>query len=140
MWCSGAGKASDVPRSMSVGTGAASLSRKLLGLELYASTDGEGNYRRAGPNRGQLHVSSRDKNPRRTIVEAVIEKKGENWNDSTRKVVRTDAQRILESLIAEYGIEASVRAMEHQGFEGEAYRYLLGPLHDEAIARRPTRE
>ncbi len=85
-------------------------------------------------------MSSRDRHPRRTVVEAVIEKKGESWNDSTRKVVRTDAQRILESLIAEYGIEASVRAMEYQGFEGEAYRYLLGPLYDESIARRPTQE
>jgi hypothetical protein len=43
---------------------------------------------------------------------------------------------VLEALVAEYGIDASVVALNNHGFRGDAYRYLLGPLYDEAVRRR----
>lgn len=75
-------------------------------------------------------------NPEPQILSTVIEQKGDAWNEETQKVVRTDALRILEALIAEYGIENSVKAMDKQGMKGSAYRYLLKPLHAEALRRR----
>ena len=81
-------------------------------------------------------MTHRDKNPEPLIVQTVIEQKGSIWNEETHRVVRTDAQRILEALVAEYGIEKSVCALDNQGLKGSAYRYLLKPLHDEAQRRR----
>lgn len=70
------------------------------------------------------------------ILPTVIEKKGEAWGEETRKVARTDAQRILEALIAEYGVENAEQALDKQGMKGSAYRYFLKPLHVEALRRR----
>lgn len=70
------------------------------------------------------------------ILPTVIEQKGNAWSEETCKVARTDAQRILEALIAEYGVENAVQALDKQGLKGSAYRYLLKPLHVEAIRRR----
>ena len=39
-------------------------------------------------------------------------------------------------MVAELGVEGAVRALDNQGFKGEAYKYLLTPLYDEAIRRR----
>ena len=79
-------------------------------------------------------MSVRDNQPRPVILDTVIRSKSD-WNDSTQKVARTDAQRVLEAMIAEYGIEGAVGALNNQGFEGEAYRYLLNPLHEVARTR-----
>lgn len=73
---------------------------------------------------------------RPVLVEAVIESKGDTWSQSTRDTARTDAQRILEALVAEHGIAATMRALENQGFTAEACGYVLKPLHEEAVARR----
>lgn len=70
------------------------------------------------------------------IVEAVIATKGDAWNESTRITARTDAERILEALVAEYGVEAAYRALENQGFEAKSCGYVLKPLFEEALARR----
>ena len=70
------------------------------------------------------------------ILPTVIGLKGDAWGEETRKVARTDAQRILEALIAEYGVENAEQALDKQGMKGSAYRYLLKPLHVEAIRRR----
>ena len=81
-------------------------------------------------------MSLRDKEPQKLIVEAVIKNKVNDWSKSTQVTARSDAQRILESLISEYGIDNAVEAMNKQGFEGKAYRYLLTPMYTEARSRR----
>ena len=81
-------------------------------------------------------MSHRDTHPSRRIVDAVIDQKGDQWGESTRKVARSDAERILEALVAEYGVETAMLALDHQGFEGNAYRHLLTPLFQEAQRRR----
>lgn len=81
-------------------------------------------------------MSHRNSRPLPRIVEAVIAQRGAAWNESTQKVARTDAERILEALVAEAGVEGSVAALERQGFDGMAYRYLLRPLVEEALRRR----
>ena len=70
------------------------------------------------------------------ILSKIIEDKGDGWSEETRKVANTDAQRVLEALVAEYGVENTMRALENQGFKGKAYSYLLNPLHSEAVKRR----
>ena len=85
-------------------------------------------------------MSSRKKKPQGLIVEAVSQQKGETWNESTREVARTDSSRVLESLMAEYGIEAAMEALNRQGFTGSAYKYLLTPLYSEAMKRRESAE
>lgn len=81
-------------------------------------------------------MTHRKDNPEPQIVSAVIAQKSDAWNEETHKVVRTDAQRILEALIAEHGIENAMQALDKQGMKGSAYRYLLKPLHAEALRRR----
>jgi hypothetical protein len=81
-------------------------------------------------------MSHRDKNPEPAIIEAVIRQKGSGWSQSTQDTARSDAQRILEALVAEVGVERAVQALDHQGIAGYAYRYLLKPLYAEAQRRR----
>jgi hypothetical protein len=81
-------------------------------------------------------MSHRDRNPEPLILAAVIEAKGAAWGEETRKVAQTDAQRLLEALVAELGVEACVQTLDRQGLKGAAYSYLLKPLHAEAIRRR----
>jgi hypothetical protein len=70
------------------------------------------------------------------IVQTVCETQSNTWSKVTRDTARADAQRVLESLIAELGVENAVQAMHNQGFDGQAYRYLLKPLYEEARRRR----
>jgi hypothetical protein len=81
-------------------------------------------------------VTHRKANREPLIVSTVIAQKGDAWGEETCKVARTDAQRVLEALVAEYGVEAAVSALDNQGLKGSAYRYLLKPLHAEAVRRR----
>jgi len=81
-------------------------------------------------------VTHRKSNREPLIVPTVIAQKGDDWNEETHKVACTDAQRILEALIAEFGVENAVQALDNQGLKGSAYRYLLKPLHVEALRRR----
>jgi len=81
-------------------------------------------------------MSSRKRKPQGLIVEAVIQQMEESWNDSTREVARTDSFRVLEALMAEYGIEGAMAALDRQGFTASAYSYLLSPLYSEAMKRR----
>ncbi len=81
-------------------------------------------------------MTHRKTNPLPVIIEAVIQNKADDWNNATATVARTDAQRVLEALIAEYGIDAALQALDNQGFTGKSVRYLLTPLHAEATARR----
>jgi hypothetical protein len=85
-------------------------------------------------------VSQRGKQRQKLFVEAVIESHEGSWSDSTKRTARSDAHRILEALVAEYGVEKSILAMNKQGFEGKAYSYLLKPMHAEARSRRPRSE
>jgi hypothetical protein len=82
-----------------------------------------------------MEPTHRDVNPETLIIPAVIASKSASWNDETRKVAASDAQRVLEALVAEFGIERAVTALDNQGFRGEAYKYVLKPLHQED--RRP---
>lgn len=81
-------------------------------------------------------MTHRAHNRHSLIVSTVVERKAENWSEETRKVANTDAQRVLEALIAEYGVENAMRALDNQGFKGRAYGYLLQPLYIEALQRR----
>jgi len=81
-------------------------------------------------------MAHRATNPEPVILGKIIADKGTRWGEETRKVAQTDAQRVLEALVAEYGVEAAVRALDNQGFKGDAMRYLLNPLYEEAIRRR----
>jgi len=83
-------------------------------------------------------MSHRDKQPQKLIVEAVIENKKDDWSESTQATARSDAHRILESLVSMHGVDNAVEAMNKQGFEGNAYRYLLTPMYEEARSRRTS--
>jgi hypothetical protein len=78
----------------------------------------------------------RKKHPETLIVPTVIAAKAAEWGLETQKVAAADAHRVLEALVAEFGVEGAVVALNHQGFRGEAYKYLLVPLCAEAVARR----
>ncbi len=81
-------------------------------------------------------MSHRGRHPEPNIVEQVVETKGADWNESTQRVARTDAIRLLEALVAEYGVDGSLSALTSHGFNSASYSYLLKPLHDEAMRRR----
>ena len=81
-------------------------------------------------------MTHRKGNRKQLILSKIIEDKGDSWNEETRKVATTDAQRVLEALIAEYGVDNAARALDNQGLKGKAYGYLLRPLYSEAINRR----
>jgi hypothetical protein len=81
-------------------------------------------------------MTYRKKHPEPLIVSAVVENKRASWNAETQKVARTDAERVLEAMIAEFGVQKAVRALDNQGFRGDSLCYLLGPLYEEAIRRR----
>ena len=83
-----------------------------------------------------MQPSHRKLHPEPSIVPTVIAAKSASWGRETNRVAEADAQRVLEALIAEVGVEATVVAMNKQGFQGKAYRYLLVPLHAEAVERR----
>lgn len=81
-------------------------------------------------------ASARKSQPEALIVASVIAAKASSWNASTQKVAAEDAQRILEALVAEVGIDGARVALTNHGFEAASYAYLLGPLYREALARR----
>ena len=82
-------------------------------------------------------MSHRQKNPRKNIVEAVIALQGDKWSEATRQTARSDANRILEALVSDIGVQGVVDAMDRQGFEGAGYRYLIAPLFEESASRHP---
>ena len=82
-------------------------------------------------------MSYRQKHPRKNLLDAVIETQYHKWSDATRKTARSDAYRILEALVSDIGIEGVIDAMDRHGFDGAAYRYLIAPLFEEAVSRRP---
>ena len=90
-----------------------------------------------GPRKEDPPMSQRGKQRQKLIVEAVIESHEGSWSESTKRTVRSDAHRILEALVAEFGVEKSILAMNKQGFEGKAYSYLIKPMYIEARSRRP---
>jgi len=74
--------------------------------------------------------------PEPGILDKIIADKAATWDEGMQKFAQSDGQRVLEALLAEYGIEAAVRALDNQGYSGNAVRYLLQLLHDEAMRRR----
>lgn len=85
-------------------------------------------------------MSYRDQHPEPEIVDTVCRRKARDWKESSQRTAKLDAPKVLEALVAEYGVDASVRALSAQGFDGDAYRYLITPLHDEAVTRRQRAE
>ena len=83
-----------------------------------------------------MEGTHRDAHPEPLIVPTVMENKGADWGAETRRVAESDAQRVLEALIAEFGVEAATRALDNQGLRGNSYTYLLKPLYEEAVNRR----
>jgi len=83
-----------------------------------------------------MRGTHRDEHPEALILPTVIANKRGNWGAETRKVAESDAQRVLEALIAEFGIDAAIRALDNQGLRGSSYSYLLKPLYEEAVNRR----
>ena len=83
-----------------------------------------------------MDQSPRRRQPEPLIIATIIDQKSLSWSDETRKVAGTDAERVLEALIAEVGIEGTRRALTNQGFKAESYGYLLNHLYTEAAARR----
>jgi len=75
------------------------------------------------------------------IIDAVPSDPKRPWNNTTRReTFPADANAILEALIAEYGVEATLEALVKQGFSPTGdYRYAAQPLYEEAIARRQQR-
>ncbi len=78
----------------------------------------------------------RSKNPQSLILAEVNRIKAGDWSTSTEQTAATDAQRILEAMVAEYGVDAAIQALDNQGFQGKSMRYLLAPLFEIAISRR----
>ena len=85
-------------------------------------------------------MSYRQRNPRKNLLDSVVETQGEKWSQATIRTARSDAFRILEALVSDMGVDGVIDAMDRQGFEGTAYRYLIAPLFDEAVSRRPSPE
>jgi hypothetical protein len=83
-----------------------------------------------------MTTSPRRSRPEPLIIPTVIAAKGVTWNAATAEVAATDAQRLLEALVAEVGVEGTVTALRNHGFDPTSYGYLLSPLHQEAADRR----
>lgn len=74
------------------------------------------------------------------IIDAVADDPARDWNATTRdETFPADANAILEALIAEHGVEATLEALVNQGFSGD-YRYAAKPIFDEANRRRTQRQ
>jgi hypothetical protein len=74
----------------------------------------------------------------RSIIEEAISSKA-NVAAVTAATFRSDAAAILESLAAELDESVVLEAMNHQGFEGDAYRSTIRALAIVARDRRPLR-
>src|SRR6478672_6477001 len=81
-------------------------------------------------------MAHRDENAEPPLVDKIIADKAATWAKEVLHGAPADAQHVLEALLAEYGVEAAIRALDNQGFQGEAMRYLLNPLYVEAARRR----
>jgi hypothetical protein len=73
------------------------------------------------------------------LIDAVAEDPDRPWKDNTRDQFAIDANAILEALLAETGVEATLAALQRQGFRGH-YRHVVEPLYREAISRRGRRQ
>jgi hypothetical protein len=73
------------------------------------------------------------------LIDSVASDPERPWKDNTRDQFAIDANAVLEALLAEYGVEAALDAVERQGFKG-AYRHVVEPLYAEAVARRLKRQ
>jgi hypothetical protein len=73
------------------------------------------------------------------LIEAVAQDPDRLWKENTRDQFVIDANAILEALLAETGVEATLAALKRQGFRGH-YRQVVEPLYREAISRRDWRQ
>ena len=73
------------------------------------------------------------------LIDAVADDPTLPWQANTRDQFAIDANAVLEALLAEYGAEAALAAVERQGFRGH-YRHVVERLHAEAVARRVRRQ
>lgn len=75
----------------------------------------------------------------KSIVEEAISSKTE-IKAITADTFRSDTAAILESLLAEFKENVVVDAMDHQGFEGKAYRSTIRTLAAIVRERRSLRQ
>ena len=75
----------------------------------------------------------------KSVIEDAISSKAD-IAPITADTFRSDAAAILESLIAELDESAVLQAMNHQGFEAEAYLSTIRALAVIAKERRPQRQ
>jgi hypothetical protein len=87
----------------------------------------------------KIHMSVIGKRRFRSIIEEVISSKV-SIEPITADTFRSDAAAILESLIGEFDEDIVLKAMNHQGFEAEAYRSTIRALATVARERRPLRK
>jgi len=81
-------------------------------------------------------MAHRTDNPEPGIVNKLLAEKATTWASDVLQAAPTDSQHVLEALLAEFGVEAAIRALDNQGFFGEAMRPLLNSLYIEAVRRR----
>jgi|GEM_PF-5843342 len=74
----------------------------------------------------------------RRLIDAVTKDQKRSWKDVTRKTHATDANDVLEALIAECGSEKALEAVRNQCLQGN-YRQIIEILYEEAVARRARR-
>jgi hypothetical protein len=74
----------------------------------------------------------------RRLIDAIANDSERDWKDNTREQFVIDANAVLEALLVEHGVEATLAAPKAQGFRGH-YRPVVAPLYAEAVARRARR-
>ncbi|HEV7225505.1 MAG TPA: hypothetical protein VGN42_22560 [Pirellulales bacterium] len=73
------------------------------------------------------------------IIDTVIANSN-SWSESTKKTAKIDANVAFEALLAEYGLDETLKAIGNQGLgRPDEYAYVVKPLCDEAKKRRPRK-
>lgn len=72
------------------------------------------------------------------LIDAVAQDPDRPWKENTREQFVIDANAVLEALLVENGVDATLAALERQGFRGR-YRHVVEPLYQEAVSRRARR-
>ena len=74
------------------------------------------------------------------LIEAVAEDENADIKDNTRRQRVIDANAILEALILEYGVDASLDAVVKQGFSSSGnYGSVARQLYEFAMKRKSLR-
>ena len=81
--------------------------------------------------------TSRSQHPEPLIIPTVIESKGVDWERGDAKSCPNRCPaKYLSRWLPNSGSRPQCALLDNQGFRGNAMRYLLNPLYEEAITRR----